>query len=238
MSDTVPPALPPQPPVMPPGPPPGGAASGTTTLPWETPGYPALEALFETAKLFLTKPSEAFARMPATGDLGRPLLYAIVFGWVGVIASQLYGIVLRGAMWNFLPGMDRAGGLAVPTGVSIGLMVVAPILVVIGLFVGAAIVHLFLLLVGGATAGFGATLRTMAYASTTQVVQVIPFCGGFVAAIWALVLEIVGLAIVHRTTQGKAALAVLLPVALCCVCIAVAFALAGAAIWAAFKGLQ
>lgn len=236
MSDLVPPALPPDPPLPPAPQPPGGG--GAAALPWETPGYPALEALFETAKLFLTRPSEAFARMSLGGDLGRPLLYAVLFGWIGVVASQIYELVLRGAMWNFLPGMNRAGDFGLSTGVSIGLMVVAPVLVVIGLFVGAAIVHLFLMLVGGATAGFGTTLRTMAYASTTQVVQVIPFCGGLVAAVWTVVLEIIGLAIAHRTTQGKAALAVLLPVALCCACVAIVFVVAGAAVWGLIKGLQ
>jgi hypothetical protein len=34
--------------------------------------------------------------------------------------------------------------------------------------------------------------------------------------VWAIILYVFGLAIAHRTTQGKAVLAVLLPVVLCC----------------------
>jgi len=50
----------------------------------------------------------------------------------------------------------------------------------------------------------------------TALISVIPLCGGFIGAIWQVVLVIVGLAETHRISTGKAAAAVLLPVALCC----------------------
>jgi len=109
--------------------------------------------------------------------------------------------------------------------------------VLLGIFIWSAIVHLFLMLVGGANTGFASTVRVVAYSSTVQIVQVIPLCGGTIAAVWALVLYIIGLAIAHRTTQGKSALAVLLPLALCCVCVAILVAAFGAAIAAAIGHL-
>jgi hypothetical protein len=39
-----------------------------------------------------------------------------------------------------------------------------------------------------------------------------------VAAIWKIVLVVMGFVALHRTTQGKAITAVLIPVAVCCVC--------------------
>src|SRR5664280_1618412 len=102
MAETYPPGAPPQPPVppsmQPPGtvpPPPAGGEPAVTPLPWEQPGYPALEGLYETAKLVLTSPGQAFARMSPTGSLGRPLLYAVIFGWVGIIAGQAYDLAFR-----------------------------------------------------------------------------------------------------------------------------------------------
>jgi hypothetical protein len=201
-------------------------------LPWEQPGYPFLEALYETAKLFVTAPTEAFRRMSIAADLGRPLLYAILLGWVGIIAGQLYSIALRGVTANLLP-FQSAEGLAMGTGVSVAVMVLAPVFVLLGVFIWAAIVHLFLMMVGGANSGFGATVRVMSYATTAQLAQIVPLCGGIIGAVWAIVLEIIGLAQAHRTTQGKAALAVLLPLVLCCVCAAIVIALFGAAIMAA-----
>ncbi len=238
---------PPEPPAGPPPEPPAWqppevappAEPYTTVppLPWEQPGYPLLEGLFETAKLFFTEPTEAFRRMSLTGSLGRPIAYAIIFGWLGIIAQQLYQLAMGGSWMRWLPNMPRTDELAASSlwtaGWSIAMMVVAPLLVLIGLFVGAAIVHVFLLLVGGANSGFDGTVRVMCYASTVQVLQVVPLCGGVAAGIWALVLEVVGLAVAHRTTQGKAALAVLLPVVLCCVCVAVLVVAFGAAIFAA-----
>ncbi len=238
MSDTYPPAPPPMPPAppgtVPPPPPPGAPAP--QALPWEQPGYPALEGLYETAKLILTAPSQAFARMSLTGTLGKPLTYAIIFGWLGIIANQIYSIALRGAMMGFLahlPGYNPRMMFGLPIFASVGLMIVAPIFVVIGVFIWSAILHLFLVLVGGASTGFSSTVRVVCYAGTVQVLQVVPFCGGLLAFFWALVLYIIGLAVAHRTTQGRSALAVLIPLVLCCVCVAIVAAAFGAAIVAA-----
>jgi len=229
MADTHPP---PPPPITPGGPPPPVSPVAEPPLPWEQPGYPFLEALYETAKLFVTVPTAAFRRMSITADLGRPLLYAILLGWVGIIAGQLYSIALRGVTANLLP-FQSAEGLAMGTGMSIAVMVVAPVLILLGVFIWAAIVHLFLMMFGGANSGFGATVRVMCYGTTAQLAQIVPLCGGIIGSVWAIVLEIIGLAQAHRTTQGKAALAVLLPLVLCCVCIAILVALFGAAIMAA-----
>jgi len=215
-------------------------APPTQPLPWEQPGYPALEGLYETAKLVLTAPSQAFARMSLTGTLGRPLLYAVIFGWLGIIASQAYSLAFRGAIHNLLsglPGYNSRLAFGLPVAATVAVMVLAPIFVLLGIFIWSAIVHLFLMLVGGANTGFGSTVRVVAYSSTVQIVQVIPLCGGTIAAIWALVLYIIGFAIAHRTTQGKSALAVLLPLGLCCVCVAILVAAFGAAIAAAISHL-
>jgi len=95
-------------------------------------------------------------------------------------------------------------------------MVLAPIFVIIGVFFQAAILHLMLMLVGGAARGFEATARVCSYAQAAQLAQIIPMCGGLVSAVWSVILLIVGLSTAHGITRGKAALAVILPVVLCC----------------------
>ena len=198
MAETYPPPTPPMPPqppgMQPPGtvppPPPGGVppAPPVQPLPWEQPGYPALEALYETAKLFLTAPSQAFARISLTGTLGRPLLYAVIFGWLGIIASQAYSLAFRGAIHNLLsglPGYNSRLMFGMPVAATVGIMILAPFFVLLGIFIWSAIVHLFLMLVGGANTGFASTVRVVAYTGTVQIVQVVPLCGGTIAAIWA-----------------------------------------------------
>ncbi len=232
------------PPPYPPAPGSSGAEPGPgtlTPLPWETPGEPFFDAFFETLKLFIIRPAEAFARMRRSGDLGRPILYAILLGWTGVIVSELYNLALRGMTWRLMPGMHQFGEMQrfQSTGLFVALtifmMVLAPVLVLIGLFIWSGIVHLMLLILGGANAGFDATFRVMSYAATAQIAQIVPLCGGLAGGIWALVLEIIGIAEAHRISQGKAALAVLLPLVVCCACLAGIFALSGAAILSAFS---
>ena len=116
---------------------------------------------------------------------------------------------------------------------NVAFMVVAPVFVLIWVFVWSAILHLFLMLVGGAKTGFASTVRVVCYTATVQVLHVVPFCGWLIALVWAIVLNIIGLAIAHRTSQGKTAVAVLLPMVLCCVCVAILAAAFGAAIAAA-----
>ncbi len=245
MADVQPPAFPPAPPQPPgtvPPPPPSGAppTPQAQALPWEQPGYPVLEGLYETAKLVLSAPSQAFARMSLTGSLGRPLMYAVILGWIGVIANQAYSLAFRSVIHGMLatlPGYRPGLMFGLPAFATVGIMIVAPIFVLIGVFIGSAILHLFLMLVGGANTGFASTVRVLCYAETVQILQVVPFCGGIIAFVWALVLWIIGLAVAHRTTQGKAALAVLLPLALCCACLVVLVAAFGAAIAAAVSHL-
>ena len=52
------------------------------------------------------------------------------------------------------------------------------------------------------------------------VINVVPLCGGAISGIWFLVLAIIGLAAAHGIGMGKAAAAVLIPIAiLCCCCV-------------------
>lgn len=207
-------------------------------LPWEDPEQPFLEALFETAKLFVLAPQNAYSRMQISGDLGRPLLWAVIFGWIGIIASQAYDLAFRGAMWQFMPGMDRAAAVAMPVAVSVTMMVLAPVFVLLGVFLWSAILHLMLLILGGAANGFAATLRVVAYTGTSNILNVIPFCGGLLAAVWGMVLAVIGLAASHRISTGKAVLAVLLPLLLCCACVIAAVAAAAALGFGIFTSLR
>ena len=109
-------------------------------------------------------------------------------------------------------------------------LVVTPLVGLIVLFVWSGIVHLMLTLLGGANNGFGATLRVMCYAQTTQLAVVIPGIGGLIGIVWRLILEIVGLAQAHKTEGWKAALAIVLPLVFCCVCIAFGLVAFGAAL--------
>ncbi len=201
-------------------PPPTTPPSAAPLIPWEDPARTGFfDRFVETLKLLATAPAEAFARMPTTGGIGKPLTFAIIVGWIGIAVSALWMLLLGGMSLPFMDQSQLGGAGAVfgfSTGFTIMLMLLAPIFVIIGVFIQAAILHLMLMLVGGANHGFEATTRVCSYTYTAQLAQVVPFCGGLLALIWSVILLIVGLSTAHGITRGKAALAVILPVVLCC----------------------
>lgn len=226
-------------------PPPGGPpayATATPGLPWDRARTGS--ALIETAKGLITAPARAYAEMREKGDYVSPILFALILGTLGVIVGQIWQLLFGASMLQLLPP-DMQGPFAesmAPNVVGVVISIaLAPLVIPIVLFILSGIFHLFLTLVGGtkdSTAGFEGTVRAVAYASVSNLAQVIPIAGGVIGGFWAIVLYIIGLAQVHHTTTGKAALAVLLPILFCCVCVAVVFATMGAAIWAAIGANQ
>jgi hypothetical protein len=213
------------------GPPPlpgaGGGGGGST--PWERRdriGF--VGALFETTKQVLTAPGEFFRAMPVSGGIGAPLGYGVIVGYVGLLAQAVYDAVFRTvagsamAPWGSRPELERFGALM---GGGLGFLIQAvlgPVLVVIGLFVASGIFHVMLLLLGSARRDFEATVRVGCYGEAAALFGLVPICGGLIGAIYQIVLWIIGLSEAHGISKGRAAAAVLIPIALvCCCCVAI-----------------
>ena len=96
----------------------------------------------------------------------------------------------------------------------IGQVIFGPFGIVIGLFICAGDPHVMLMLLGGAEPGLRGHVPRRRYAHAASVLAIVPFCGGLIAAIWSLVICIIGLSEAHRIPVWKAALAVLLPIVL------------------------
>jgi hypothetical protein len=225
-----------------PPPPPGGGAPppAVAPIPWEDRqrlGF--VTAAIENVKLFVTAPQEAYRRTREKGDLGSPILWTIIIGVVAGVIRWIWGLMFAAPSLAFLPAEARAQFapiLAMMAGGGIVTVILTPIFAVIGLFIGGAILHLCLMLVKGldqSTAGFEGTVRAIAYGQVAQLAQIVPFVGGLIAMVWGIFLYVVGLSTLHKTTQGKALAAVLIPVALCCVCLILVFLGVGAAIFSA-----
>jgi hypothetical protein len=234
------PRVPSAPPPLPSSPvvPPAAATGARTSIPWEERERIGLfSAALETTRDVLAHPGAFFRAMPVTGGLGSPLLYAVLIGWVGLVASAFYQAIFRsvvGSSWGAL-GVDRpefAAALGWVEGWAgfVAQAVFGGVFVVIGAFVAAGILHLMLLLLGGARRDFEATFRVVCFSEATCILFLVPFCGQLVGAVWALVLHVIGLAAAHQIGHGKALAAVLLPVILVCCCCAVAVFLFASAI--------
>jgi hypothetical protein len=221
-----------------PPPPPGG-----DRLPWEERDrLGLLEALIQTIKLLVTDPSNAFSRLRPDGDLTSPLMFGLILSWAGMLFSQIWQLMFSGVMGSMMRGIEGFEGVFAPPSTFgvVGLLVVWPIIFVVLMFISAGILHLCLMIVGATTAspaGFEGTLKVVAYSQVAGIAGVVPLVGGFLTAIWVLILEVIGFSLVHRTTVGRALLGVLIPVLFCCACVILGVAFFGAMIAAALGGL-
>lgn len=194
-----------------------GAAASGGGLPWEhREQLGILKAYFDTVSMVLTQPAVAFATMKTEGDMTGPMLFALIGGSAGLIVSFLLQIALHsiGVMGSGQNAIAHVFGM----GVGVFLFIVlVPVMMIVGMFLGSGILHLCLMIVGGAKKPFETTFRVVCFSSgSTYLLSMIPFCGGMIAAVWNIVLECIGLARAHEIETGKAVMAVLLPVIVCC----------------------
>jgi len=209
----------------------GTKVTERTGLPWdERKERGWMIAFAQTARLVMMNPAEAFGRMRTEGPLSSPLLYNMIGGWLGLIASGVYTLIIAKThqplanptqlQRMFEPDPGKA---MVQLGVCIFL---GPVIVTVSTMILAGIAHLFLMLAGGANQPYHVTLRVFCFTyGSTQLLQFLPFCGSLIALAWLLVCGVTGLASAHATTTGRAVAAMVLFLAffsLCCLGIIVA----------------
>ena len=181
------------------------------------------KAILETLRSSLFEPTAFYETMPKREHLGSAVGYALLLGWLGMIGGMFWSIVFSGAETTLLQSLglerpERALSAEVQRIIQVCVALFAPALILIFLFIWSGILHLCLLIVGGAREGFEATARVYSYAmGSTSLFQWVPICGGLIGLIWSLVLQIIGLSRAHGIGGGRAAAAVLMPLALCCV---------------------
>jgi hypothetical protein len=172
----------------------------------------------QTAQSALLAPTAFFGTMRRTGGIGAPILYGLLGTVIGGLASGLYQFLL-GTLVAGVNSPEAAREQAILNAVSTGcVVIVLPVVTVLSLFINAGITHVMLLLLNGARRGFETTMRVAAYAhGSAAVLNLVPLCGGVIGGVWALVMVIIGIARAHEIPTGKAAAAVLIPIAVCCV---------------------
>lgn len=85
-------------------------------------------------------------------------------------------------------------------------LLLMPLLIVISLYTGSAIMHLCVLLFGG-KGGFKGTFNVLAYNTATSIFNIIPFIGGLISAVWAIVVGVIGFKRIHNLSTARAVFA-------------------------------
>jgi hypothetical protein len=175
-----------------------------------------------------TQPFQLFSATP-DGDIGLPLIYGVIVGTISGVIGTLWGMMF-GSFAMLFEGVG-ADEFVISTGMYLLMMFLCPLFVVVGMFISTVIYHLALMILGDAKRGFAVTFRTVAYGNTPSLLCVLPFCGGFIGGIWAMVVTIIGAKAGHKSEWWQAILAYFLPM-ICCCCLAIyllmAFGILGA----------
>jgi len=200
----------------------------------------ASQGFLEALKLFVVSPAEAFNQTRRQGDYGSPLLFAVVLGWAGVLIAKVWETLFGMSVLSAFPPEVRDQLPFLVGGSTFGLvlsLVLAPIYILVALFIWSALLHLCLVLVGGlkdSTAGFEGTFRVVSYATVAQLGSLVPIFGSLITLVWTVVLGVVGITSLHKSSQGQAVVALLIPLVLCCLCIFFFLMTIGAGLMAAF----
>jgi hypothetical protein len=186
------------------GPPPDVTPDGEIEVPWERLDiYGFFPGLWETIKRAMLQPVAFFRSMPVGTGQTKPLIFYLLVAEFQIVLQMLWELT------GVVPDMAGQEGA---TGISVLMLLVGyPIILTLLLYIMAGLVHVCLHFVGVATRGFEGTFRALTYGSAPMVLTLIPMIGPVVGAVWSLVITFFGYKHIHRTTNAKVILAMLLP---------------------------
>ena len=221
-----PPGSAPPPPSSPYAPPPSMSApqprdpSTTPPMPWlERSRLGLVTALIDTVKLIVTDPKDAFSRIRADGDYMSPFIFSLIISWPAVIIGQMWSFLLN-SLISFGDQATMGFGLLQ----IVLILVLYPLIHLVSLFIMAGLYHVSLMIVSAlnrSQVGFEGTFKVACYAMVSQAAGVVPIIGALIGLVAFIVFMVVGFERAHETSQGKAIVGVLIPLALCCLCVIV-----------------
>jgi len=181
--------------------------------PWENRSELGLwQGIYETFKAVLFSPESLFKSLTFKGGIVEPLAFGTLVGSIGT----MFGLFWQFLLWSGLVltyGESIFGQFAVGV-IFLIIVVVTPIFWIAWIFFSSGIMHLLLLIVRSGRNGYEATFRVVSYSQATQIWSLIPFLGGTIAFIWQLIVQVIGLKHIHRTSYLRVIIAFLIPLAI------------------------
>lgn len=179
---------------------PAADARAGASVPWEDPNLGFVVGIWRTWRESLFEPAGFFGRVRDEGTVVRPLLYYLLVTVAASFAALVWEA--QGLTIAHLAGYVQMGERAA-TGPAVS-FVLAPFAALVAVLILTMVFHLGALMVAPERRGMGATARVVCYAAGPSLLAAVPIVGAPVGAVWSLVLQVVGLREVHRTTTFRA----------------------------------
>lgn len=191
----------------------------SSSLAWERRSETGLlRAAALTIKQVLFDPKTAFSSLSPQGGIWAALAYGIITGWFALVVSMLYQAVLIAINPAFAGLEDQqlnASPKVIFAAILVAALIFGPILVILGHVLNALFTHFFLWCFGAARKSLGTTFRVICYAQgTTSLWSCAPLLGGLLAFGWYFYSTCQGLAAAHQTSLWRVILAMLTPLIL------------------------
>ena len=190
-----------------------------------------IDEFIGTWKKVITTPSDFFREMPTSGGYEAPLKFAVVNYIIAGIGTALVSILAFTFLSSLLPMTSFWSGSAFSFGSALSNIIITPITGIIGLFISGAILYVCFKIVGG-SGSYEGTVRILSYTSAVNAVSWIPILG-WIVALYAIYLIIVGGTFVHNITTMRSVIAIFIPVIVVGIIMALLVVLLGAAFLAA-----
>ena len=180
--------------------------------------YGFFHGLFLTIKLLLVSPRLFFSVMPVGGGLAKPLTFTILVTMIQSFAQYIWG--MAGLSSSVTPEEATASGMSA-TMTALVMLLLLPAFITVAQFLLTGIYHLLLILMRAGSRGFEGTFRALVYSNAPIVLGIFPMpfkeleLGWmFIVAVWGLVLTIMGLRYIHKTSYAKVIPVCLIPLLL------------------------
>jgi len=181
--------------------------------PWERRAETGIgKGIFQTAKEVTFSPRAFFKHTATEGGLREPLAFGILFGSIGLMLELF---------WHFLLGEESLSSVRIQglgeygaSALFLAAAVLCPLTATAVICLTSLMVHLLLTVVRGGRNGFEATFRVVSYSQATQWWALIPYVGGLVAALWLMIVQLVGVREMHEVSYTRVMIAFLIPAVL------------------------
>ena len=191
--------------------PPLNSDAETDGIPWEKrDDLGLLNGILLTFKKALFQPGVLFKARSYPEGLKEPLAFGLLTGGFGDMLAFFWPVLLFSL--GLLPFGDSVFRHLNGIWIFLTLMVGIPLAVVLKMIFYSGILHLMLLIVRGGKEGYKSTFRVVAYSQAALVWNIIPFMGSWIATVWKLVIQVIGLREIHHISYTRVIVAFLLPV--------------------------
>ncbi|MCU0596618.1 MAG: YIP1 family protein [Desulfobacterota bacterium] len=189
----------------------GTKPQGRISPPWERRAETGLkEGILQTVKGAAFSPRAFFRHTAVEGGLREPLAFGILFGSLGLMLELF---------WQFLTGEGSLSKIQMDfvadygaSPVFLASAILCPFAATAMICVTSLIAHLLLSVVGGGKNGFEATFRVVCYSQATQFWALLPYVGAWVASLWLVVVQLIGVREIHGVSYIRVLIAFLIPV--------------------------